>query len=89
MKSILTANVIRNKDANHNERHGGPYDRGAADSWFERPRDPHYHGRYENGEGLVKGPKRIGLDEMTKAEIEAYHAGYDDNEAVPGCRDNG
>ena len=85
MKSILTANVMRNKEAKYNERHGGPYDRGAADSWYIRPRCPHYYGRHENGEGLVEDRKRISIDEMTKSEIEAYHAGYDDNEAVPGC----
>ena len=82
MKSILTANVMRNKDAKYDERHGGPYDRGAADSWYIRPRCPHYYGRH----GLSNARVRIGIDEMTKAEIEAYHAGYDDNEAVSGAR---
>jgi len=86
MKSILTANVMNNKEAKYNERHGGPYDRGAADSWYIRPRCPHYYGRHENGEGLIEDRKRVSGDEMTKAEIEAYHAGYDDNEAVSGAR---
>ena len=85
MKSILTANVMRNKDAKYDERHGGPYDRGAADSWYIRSRCPHYYGKHENGEGLIDGQKRVGIDEMTKSEIEAYHAGYDDNEAGCGC----
>ena len=85
MKSILTANVMRNKDAKYDERHGGPYDRGAADSWYIRPRCPHYYGRHENGEGLVEDRKRVSIDGMTKSEIEAYHAGYDDNESGTGC----
>ena len=77
---------MKNKESKYNERHGGPYDRGAADSWYIRPRCPHYYGKHENGEGLIEDRKRVSGDEMTKAEIEAYHAGYDDNEAVPGCR---
>jgi len=86
MKSILTANVMNNnKEAKYDERHGGPYDRGAADSWYIRPRCPHYYGKPVVDVNL-EGKKRVGIDEMTKAEIEAYHAGYDDNEAVPGCR---
>ena len=84
MKSILTANVMRNKDAKYDERHGGPYDRGAADSWYIRPRRPHYMGK-SNGKGLVEGSKEVTADKMTKSEIEAYHAGYDDNEAGCGC----
>lgn len=55
-------------------RHGGPYDRGSADSYYRRPYDPHYYpaGTY-NGE-------RIGRDKMTPAEIEAYKTGWDENE---------
>ena len=79
--STLTANIMKNKESKYDETHGGPYDRGAADSWYIRPRCPHYYGRH----GLGKARVRISIDEMTKAEIEAYHAGYDDNESVPGC----
>jgi hypothetical protein len=42
-------------------RHGGPYDRGMADSYYRRGRTPHYK-------------------DMTPDEVEAYNAGYDDNE---------
>jgi hypothetical protein len=63
------------------EYHGGPYDRGAADSWYQRPRSPH---KYPNG--TYNGPE---VTELTEEEIEAYHAGYDDNEESGGHKDWG
>jgi hypothetical protein len=65
----------------HDKRHGGPWDRGSADSYYGRPRDPHY---YPAGTG--KG-ERIGAAGMTPAEIAAYHAGYDDNEETGGKKE--
>lgn len=56
-------------------KHGSPYDRGSADSYYRRERNPHW---YPNG--TYNEPK-IGHKDMTIDEIEAYHAGYDDNEA--------
>jgi hypothetical protein len=56
-------------------RHGGPYDRGTADSYYGRQRQPHYF----VGDSY-KSP-RIGRWDMTPDEVEAYHAGFDDNEA--------
>ncbi len=55
--------------------HGGPYDRGSADSYYGRGKDPHYypHGTY-NG-------KRVEAKDMTVEEIDAYHRGYDENES--------
>ena len=52
--------------------HGYPFDRGSADSYYGRPRDPHYY-----PEGTYKGDK---VTNLTEAEIEAYHAGYDYNQ---------
>lgn len=66
----------------YDTRHGGPYDRGEADSWYSRPRDPHYY-----VEGTLTSPLIFSLIEkkdMTVAEIEAYNAGYDDNERHGG-----
>jgi hypothetical protein len=60
----------------YNERHGGPFDRGGADSYYGRRSDPHY---YLGGTGTSQ---RIGRDGMTMEEIEAYHAGYDYNEEM-------
>ena len=54
--------------------HGGPYDRGGADSYYGRAFDPHYW-----PEGTQKGT-RVEMRDMTPAEITAYTAGYRDNE---------
>lgn len=56
-------------------RHGGPYDRGSADSYYRRPRNPHFYA------GATGSSPRIEMECMTPDEIEAYNAGYDDNEA--------
>lgn len=58
----------------YDERHGGPYDRGSADSYYGRGIDPHYYA------GSTYQSDRIEMADMTTEEIEAYHAGYDDNE---------
>lgn len=55
-------------------RHGGPYDRGSADSYYRRGRQPHYY------VGATKMSARVECKDMTPDEIEAYNAGYDDNE---------
>ena len=54
--------------------HGSPFDRGSADSYYGRVRDPHY---YPNG---TSNEPRVLAVIMTKEQIEAYHAGYDWNE---------
>lgn len=55
-------------------RHGSPYDRGSADSYYRRGRNPHYY------VGDTGSSERVGFKDMTPDEVEAYHAGYDDNE---------
>jgi len=55
-------------------RHGSPYDRGSADSYYGRPRIPHYYA------GATMQSPRIELACMTAEEITAYTAGYRDNE---------
>lgn len=58
----------------YDDRHGGPWDRGTADSWYGRLRKPHYYtGDTGVGQAITEA-------EMTPAEIMAYHAGYDYNE---------
>jgi hypothetical protein len=54
------------------ELHGGLFDRGSADSYYSRPRDPHWY-----PEGSYHGTKVV---ELNHIEIQAYHAGYDHNE---------
>ncbi len=63
--------------------HGSPYDRGAADSWYMRPRSPHYY------VGASYGSKRIERADMTREEIAEYFLGYEDNEASGGHKDYG
>jgi len=55
-------------------RHGGPFDRGSADSYYHRGPNPHY---YIGGTGFT--PK-IEENDMTPHEVEAYMAGYEYNE---------
>ena len=64
-------------------RHGGAYDRGSADSYYGRPRNPHMYA------GDTGTSPRIPYDAMTPDEVVAYHAGYDDNEASGDKKDWG
>lgn len=54
------------------QRHGNPFDRGSADSYYGRSRMPH-----KGGVGGDSGPR---VTDLTLDEMEAYHAGYDYNE---------
>jgi len=56
-------------------RHGSPYDRGAADSYYRRPRRPHYF------EGNTYDSPEVLEDNMTLEEIAEYYQGYIDNTA--------
>ena len=56
----------------YNSNHGLFFDRGSADSYYHRQRDPH--------RGGVGGDSGLRIDAVTEAELEAYHAGYDYNE---------
>ena len=55
---------------NYPDHHGSPYDRGSADYYYWRPRDPH---KYPEGTGRGE---RVTLTDPE--EIEAYNAGYDE-----------
>jgi hypothetical protein len=59
----------------YDQRHGGPYDRGSADSYYGREYSPHYF------TGDSYNTPKIELAKMTALEITAYTAGYKDNEA--------
>tara|TARA_Y100000022_G_scaffold180057_1_gene171757 strand:- start:137 stop:373 length:237 start_codon:yes stop_codon:yes gene_type:complete len=56
--------------ATYNGRHGGAFDRGMADAYYRRPREPHY---YQNG---TKTSPIIKEYQMTEDQISQYHAGY-------------
>jgi hypothetical protein len=63
----------------YDQVHGNPFDRGSADSWYHRARRPH-----KGGVGGDSGPR---TEELTDAECEAYHAGYDYNEQFGGKKE--
>ena len=65
----------------YNERHGGAYDRGQADSYYGREYNPHYF------VGDSYNSPKIELAQMTAHEIVAYTAGYRDNEANGNKKD--
>lgn len=69
------------KGVKYDDRHGGPFDRGSADSWYSRAEDPHYY------EGDTGQSKRISVEDMTTEEINAYLAGYEWNEQFGGKKD--
>lgn len=54
------------------ERHGSLFDRGKADSYYNRPKDPHWYPK-----GSYKGDKVTDLD---IDQIAEYNEGYNYNE---------
>jgi hypothetical protein len=65
----------------YDQRHGGPFDRGAADSYYNRGYHPHYF----VGDTYTSEMRNLG--EMTAEEITAYTAGYNYNERFCGKKD--
>lgn len=64
-------------------RHGGPYDRGRADSYYRRPFDPHYF------VGDTYSSPRVSAADMSAAETAAYARGFADNEREGDFKDWG
>jgi len=58
----------------YDARHGGPFDRGSADSYYHREFKPHYF------VGGTYNSDKVELADMTAEEIVAYTAGYNFNE---------
>jgi len=67
----------------YDTRHGGPYDRGGADSYYRRGFKPHYYS------GGTMQSDEIPEVLMTKNELDAYQKGYDDNEELGDFKDWG
>ena len=67
----------------YDKRHGGPWDRGSADSYYRRARNPHYY------EKDTYSSQEITEENMSDAEIEAYNAGFDYNEEFGDFKDYG
>lgn len=57
----------------YDKRHGGPYDRGGADSYYRRGYEAHYY------KGATYFSERVEEKDMTKEELAAYDAGWEDN----------
>ena len=75
-------NTYRDRD-NYDTRHGGAFDRGAADSYYHREIRPHYF------VGGTYNSERVAEDKMTAKEIADYLAGYEWNEKFGDKKDWG
>ena len=51
-------------------RHGGPYDRGCADRYYNRPFSPHYF------KGNTYNSDKVEKAAMTADQIKEYREGY-------------
>jgi hypothetical protein len=71
---IEQESMVEYKGKSYVQKHGSPFDRGSADSYYGRGLDPHY---YPNGTG--NAPK-LTPPVMTEEQVEAYKAGYAFNE---------
>lgn len=65
------------------KRPGGPYDRGAADSYYRRPFDPHYF------RGDTYTSESVTATGMTSEEERQYALGYYENEELGNFKDYG
>ena len=62
------------EDGNELIRHGGPWDRGSADSYYRRGANPHYYtgGSYNS--------MKVDENKMSAVEVAQYYAGFEYNE---------
>ena len=63
--------------------HGGPYDRGGADSYYRRTGEPH-----KWPDGTLKGTK-VTEEFLSDEERQAYWAGFNENEEEGNFKDWG
>lgn len=68
---------------NYDPRHGGPYDRGAADAYYQREYDPHYF------KGDTYNSERVSGANMTAADVIAYTVGFTEQRASGHFKDWG
>ena len=64
----------------YDTRHGGPFDRGRADSYYERPPEPHF---YVGATGMSSRY----ISRPGTPEHAAYMAGYNMNETSGDKKD--
>lgn len=67
--------------------HGSPFDRGGADSYYHRPESPHKIIATTDEETGRQQFQTI--TDLTPEEVEAYYAGYQDNENSGAKKDWG
>jgi hypothetical protein len=77
----MSAEKVTFNGIEYNERHGGPFDRGSADSWYQREPRPHYYVGDTGSSELIEEYR------MTEDEIQQYLAGYEYNEQCGGKKD--
>jgi hypothetical protein len=82
MGTVINKEYIMVDTTKFDTRHGGAFDRGSADSYYHRPRSPHYF------VGGTHQSEKVVLAEGS-AEYEAYMAGYDYNEQYGDKKDWG
>lgn len=68
-------------DVEQYKRHGGPYDRGSADSYYCRGEDPHYY------VGNTGNSTRVEIKDLNSEEYHAYMLGYAENENSQNFKD--
>jgi hypothetical protein len=74
-------NILQDQPQFDRNRHGSLWDRGSADSYYNRPQQPHW---YPNGTGV--NPMITDLNDQERAE---YVAGYEYNEQHGNKKDWG
>lgn len=67
----------------YDQRHGGAFDRGRADSWYSRERNPHMF------TGATYASLQISQADMTPQQVDDYLAGYEWNERHGGKKNYG
>lgn len=67
------------KGVEYDARHGGPFDRGSADSWYSRGINPHYYTGPSYDSDLI--------NQLSKEQLGEYMAGYNYNEEFGGKKE--
>ena len=67
----------------YDKRHGSPWDRGSADSYYRRSYRPHYF------KGATYKSEEVFEDQMTEDDLAAYRAGWEYNEELGDFKDYG
>lgn len=73
--------MVEFEDIAYDTRHGGPFDRGTADSYYGRPMKPHFY------LGDTYNSTRIEIVDTDTEAYEAYVAGYEYNEQFGGKKE--